>query len=94
MQVIIDANMIITAGAVISALTAVCGVLFSAHKWYLKQEHQDKQIAKQEQELCLLTYGVLACLKGLKEKGCNGPVTEAIDKIEKHINKAAHELEE
>ena len=33
---------------------------------------------------------VVACLKGLKEQGCNGPVSEAIDKIEKHINKKAH----
>lgn len=38
----------------------------------------------------LLTYAVLACLKGLKEQGCNGPVTEAIGKIEKHINQKAH----
>lgn len=43
-----------------------------------------------EDELCLLTYAVLACLKGLKEQGCNGPVTEAIGKIEKHINQKAH----
>lgn len=42
---------------------------------------------------CLLTYGILACLKGLKEQGCNGPVTEAIDKIEKHVNKQAHDQE-
>ena len=41
-------------------------------------------------EQTLLTYGVLACLKGLKEQGCNGPVTEAIDKIEKHLNIQAH----
>jgi len=39
----------------------------------------------------LLTYGVLACLKGLQEKGCNGPVTEAIHKIEKYLNAKAHE---
>ncbi len=45
-------------------------------------------------EQCLLTYGILACLKGLKEQGCNGPVTEAIGKIEKHINKQAHDQEE
>ena len=38
----------------------------------------------------LLTYGVLACLKGLKEQGCNGPVSEAINKIEKYLNKKAH----
>ena len=39
----------------------------------------------------LLTYGVLACLKGLREKGCNGPVTEAIGRIEKYLNEKAHE---
>ena len=44
-----------------------------------------------KEELTLLTYGVLACLMGLKEKGCNGPVTKAIDDIEKYINKKAHD---
>ena len=53
-----------------------------------KQEKED--IKAMEDELCLLTYAVLACLKGLKEQGCNGPVTEAIGKIEKHINQKAH----
>ena len=42
----------------------------------------------------LICYGILACLKGLKEQGCNGPVTAALDKIEKHLNQAAHEGEE
>lgn len=44
-------------------------------------------------EQALLTYGILACLKGLKEQGCNGPVTEAINKIEKYLNNKAHENE-
>lgn len=43
-----------------------------------------------KEEMCLLTYGVLACLKGLQELECNGPVTEAIGKIEKHMNQEAH----
>lgn len=43
-------------------------------------------------ELQLLTFGVLACLKGLQEKGCNGPVTEAVTKIERYLNEKAHEL--
>ena len=47
-----------------------------------------KQAIKEEQTL--LTYGVLACLKGLKEQGCDGPVTTAINQIEKYINKQAH----
>ena len=29
-------------------------------------------------------------LKGLKEQGCDGPVTEAICSIENHLNKEAH----
>ena len=41
-------------------------------------------------EQTLLTYGVLACLKGQQEQGCNGPVTEAIGKIEKYLNQKAH----
>ena len=41
-------------------------------------------------ELTLIVYGLLAGLKGQHEKGCNGPVTEAIDKLEKHINQKAH----
>ena len=54
-----------------------------------KEEHD--HVAAMKQEQTLLVYGILACLKGLKEQGCNGPVTEAISKIEKHINQKAHE---
>ena len=44
------------------------------------------------EERQLLTYGVLACLKGLQEKGCNGPVTEAVKRFEKYLNQKAHEV--
>ena len=66
----------------------------------LKQQHNtDIQAIKNElakdmhntnEELTLLTYGILACLKGLREQGCNGPVTRAIDKLERHLNIEAH----
>ena len=49
---------------------------------------KDMQTINEEQTL--LTYGILACLKGLSEQGCNGPVSEAISMIEKHLNKRAH----
>lgn len=55
----------------------------------LTDKHNEDMYSVNE-ELTLMTYGVLACLKGLKEQGCNGPVTEAINKIEKHLNKSAH----
>lgn len=90
----IDQSTIITAASVITAITVIFSVVFAIYRWYLKQNHQDVEIKALKKEQCLLTYGVLACLKGLKEQGCNGPVTEAIDKIEKHVNQAAHEQEE
>ena len=43
-----------------------------------------------KEEQTIICYGVLAALKGLSEQGCNGPVTEAINKIEKHLNVQAH----
>lgn len=90
----IDQTSIITAASVISALVVIFSAIFAVYRWYLKQNQQDKEIEKIKSEQCLLTYGILACLKGLKEQGCNGPVTEAIDKIERHINKQAHDQEE
>lgn len=86
----IDAKMIITCASVLTALITIGGVLIAGYKWFARQNQQDIDIKKMKEEQCLLTYGVLACLKGMQEQGCNGPVTEAIDKIEKHINKAAH----
>ena len=75
---------------IITALGVIFGVVFAVYRWYLKQEKQDKDIKAIKEEQTLLTYGVLACLKGLKEQGCDGPVTSAIIQIEKHINKQAH----
>lgn len=82
---------IITAmAATITALGVIFGVIFAIYKWYLKQEKQDKDIASIKEEQTLLTQGVLACLKGLKEQGCDGPVTVAIKQIETHLNQQAH----
>ncbi len=81
---------LISIAAVISALTVIFNLMFMVHNWYLKNEKQDKSIKEIKEEQSILTNGVLACLKGLKEQGCNGPVTEAINHIEEHINKQAH----
>ena len=79
-----------TLAATITALGVVFGAIFAVHKWFLKQEKQDKDIKAIKEEQTILTRGVLACLMGLKEQGCNGPVTEAIDKIETYLNEKAH----
>ena len=87
----ISAQNLITAAAVLAAALALLGSYNRAYNWYRKQEKQGEDISEPKDEQGLLTYGVLACLKGLKEQGCNGPVTDAIGRIEKHLNKKAHE---
>ena len=92
---------IITAGAVVTALTVIITALVKGVRWIDEQKKQRNDIKALEEkhdndnntiqdELQLLTWGVLACLKGLKEQGCNGPVTAAIEQIETHLNKQAH----
>ena len=83
-------EIITTVAGVITALGVIFGVLFAVYKWYLKQEKQGKDIKAIKEEQFLLTQGVLACLKGLQEQGCDGPVTSAIKQLETHINKQAH----
>lgn len=100
----INVNTILTAASLIGSIGVIGGFLVAIYKFYQKPHETEKKLKKlQEQhgddmrkikeEQCLITYGLLACLKGLQEQGCNGPVTEAIKKMEKHLNKQAHDVE-
>lgn len=86
----ISADTIITAAAFLSAVIAIFGLIFAVYKWYLRQNKQDDDIRALKTEQSVIVKGVLACLKGLKEQGCNGPVTNAIEEIQTHINNQAH----
>lgn len=87
----ITAQTIITAAAVLAAVIAIFKYYNKVYDLVKHQKDQDDDIKTIKKEQTLIIYGVLACLKGMHEKGANGPVTEAIDKIEKHINLAAHD---
>ena len=86
----ISADTIITAAAFLSAVIAIFGLIFAVYKWYLRQNKQDDDIKALKAEQSVIVKGVLACLKGLKEQGCNGTVTNAIEEIQTHINNQAH----
>lgn len=81
---------IITAAAFVGAVFALFKSYNKGYDFVKRQTEQDKVISDIQEEQALLTYGILACLKGLKEQGADGPVTEAINKIEKHLNEKAH----
>ena len=87
----ITAQTIITAAAVLAAIIAIFKYYNKVYDLVKHQKDQDSDIKTIKKEQTLIIYGVLACLKGMHEQGANGPVTEAIDKIEKHINLAAHD---
>ena len=89
----IDADTLITLAAVLTSLGAIGGVVLWLFKFVERNKKQDEELRAIRKEQTLICYGVLACLKGLKEQGCNGPGTAALDKLEKHLNQAAHEEE-
>lgn len=53
---------------------------------WLKSEMQDDK-----EERIIILQGLLACLKGLQEQGCDGAVTESISKIEDYLMKKSHD---
>ena len=90
----IDVDTIIKISAVLAALGGIGGVVVWCIKFVDRQKKQDKELAAIRKEQTLICYGILACLRGLEEQGCDGPVHEALNKLEKHLNQAAHEEEE
>lgn len=51
----------------------------------------ENEIKEGKEERLILLKGQLACLKGLKEQGCNGPVTQGIKDIEEYLINKSHE---
>ena len=93
MQITISTDTLLQAAAVLTALGVIGGAVVWCIKFVQRNDRQDKELAAIRKEQALICYGVLACLKGLKDQGCNGPVTAALDKLEKHLNEAAHDEE-
>ena len=87
----IDAKTLIELAALLTALGVIGGAALWAVKFVDRQKKQDQELTAIRKEQTLICYGVMACLRGLKEQGCDGPVTAALDKLEKHLNQAAHE---
>lgn len=102
----ITLDMVAKIVSVVSVLAGLIAALVTAIKRRAKEKEKVAELAKRidenekqtaavrrncHEEQALIIYGLLACLKGLQEQGCDGPVTIAIAKIEKHINQKAHE---
>lgn len=86
----IDADVIIKAASLLGALGVLVSAVIAVYKVIDQNKKQTEVIRAIQEEQTLICYGLLACLKGLQEQGCNGPVTEARSRLEKHLNQKAH----
>lgn len=87
-------ELLINCASIITALGVTGGIILGIYRWILRQNKQDEEIKKMKEEQCLLTYGILACLDGLEQLGCNHTVPTTKEKINKHLNKQAHGMED
>ena len=90
MQITLSWQSMVGAAAIVGAFVALVSYLRKLFGWFERQERQDQEIKDIKEEQTVLTEGILACLKGLQEQGCDGEVTKAISKIDTHLNKKAH----
>ena len=102
MNITVTWQSFITAAAFVGAVIALVTYFTKVVRWVDKQSKQDEEIRALQkhheddmksikEEQTLLVEGVLACLEGLSEQGCNGPVSEAIKKYKIYLNRKAHE---
>lgn len=85
---------IVSGASLFVAIVTILGALLAAYRWYLKQGKQDKDIAGIKEEMTLLCFCMSATLDGLIQLDCNHSVPAAKDKLDKYINKKAHEQED
>ena len=75
----------------LGSLAVIGGALVALYKFLERDRKQGTSIRNIQEEQTLLCYGIKACLQGLAEQGCDGPVHDALDKLEKHLNQKAHQ---
>ena len=86
----INADTIIEAASLLGAIGALVAAIVSVYKVIESNKKQSEFINAIQEEQTLICYGLRGALQGLVEKGCNGPCKDALDKLDKHLNKSAH----
>lgn len=96
-------NHILAISAVLGGLGVISVAVVKLVDWVRKparqantiqalDEKHDADMKALQAELQIICYGLRGALQGLIETGCNGPCKEALNMLDKHLNKNAHEL--
>ena len=83
----IDADTIIKAASLLGAIGALVAAIVSVYKVIESNKKQSEFINAIQEEQTLICYGLRGALQGLVEQG---PCKDALDKLNKHLNKNAH----
>lgn len=67
--------------------------IFAAYRFIEKPTANKAEIKRIKKEQTLICYALTACLNGLHQLGANGEVSTALEKMNKHLNQAAHDEE-
>jgi len=88
---LINGDFIIRLAAILGAFGAIGTMFYKSFRWMEQQKLQEIEIENIKKEQCIMCYGLLATLDGLKQLGANGNVSDAYQRLEKHLNKTAHD---
>ena len=72
------------------AIGALIAAIVSVYKVVEINRRQSEFINAIQKEQQIICYGLRGALQGLVEQGCNGPCRDALDRLDKHLNKNAH----
>lgn len=86
----IDVDAIIKLGSLLGALIALVSAIIAVYKVYETNKKQSVVIKEIQEEQTLICYGLRGALQGLIEQGCDGPCKDALNMLDKHLNKSAH----
>ena len=86
----INADTIINAASLLGAIGALVAANVSVYKVIESNKKQSEFSNAIQEEQTLICYGLRGALQGLVEQGSNGPCKDALDKLDKHLNKSAH----
>lgn len=86
----IDADTIIKVGSLLTAFGILIGGIIAVYKQIETNRRQSEEIRAVQEEQTVLCYGMKGALQGLIEQGCDGPCKDALDRLDKHLNKKAH----
>lgn len=76
--------------SVLTACGALIGAVIAVYKIIEVNKRQSEIIKAMQEEQTIICYGLKGALQGLIEKGCDGPCKDALQMLDKHLNKSAH----